>query len=87
MTLPMVVPDAELPKRVLIYEVGPRDGLQNDAVVLEPTVRSQLTERLAATGVARVGSITGLTVIRWLTSQPRSWSMPIGSREVTRRAP
>jgi hydroxymethylglutaryl-CoA lyase/(R)-citramalyl-CoA lyase len=40
--------------RILVSEVGPRDGLQNDAVILEPTVRAELTERLAATGVTRV---------------------------------
>lgn len=40
--------------RVMVSEVGPRDGLQNDAVVLDPAVRADLTNRLAATGVARV---------------------------------
>ena len=28
--LPMTVPDPRLPERVTIYEVGPRDGLQNE---------------------------------------------------------
>ena len=41
-------------QRVSICEVGPRDGLQNDAVVLEPAVRAELVDRTAATGVARV---------------------------------
>jgi isopropylmalate/homocitrate/citramalate synthase len=37
-----------------ICDVGPRDGLQNDEAVLEPAVRAELCERLAATGLPRV---------------------------------
>jgi isopropylmalate/homocitrate/citramalate synthase len=40
--------------RVEICDVGPRDGLQNEPVVLEPAVRADLANRLARTGVARV---------------------------------
>ena len=40
--------------RVQICEVGPRDGLQNEARVLEPSVRAELVDRLAETGVARI---------------------------------
>jgi isopropylmalate/homocitrate/citramalate synthase len=39
---------------VIVCEVGPRDGLQNDAVVLAPAVRAQMVDRLAATGLPRV---------------------------------
>jgi isopropylmalate/homocitrate/citramalate synthase len=39
---------------VTICDVGPRDGLQNDEAVLEPAVRAELCERLAATGLPRV---------------------------------
>src|SRR3954452_14321364 len=35
-------------------DVGPRDGLQNDKVTLEPGVRAELCTRLAATGLANV---------------------------------
>jgi hydroxymethylglutaryl-CoA lyase/(R)-citramalyl-CoA lyase len=34
--------------------VGPRDGLQNDKVTLEPGVRAELCTRLAATGLNRI---------------------------------
>jgi hydroxymethylglutaryl-CoA lyase/(R)-citramalyl-CoA lyase len=34
--------------------VGPRDGLQNDNVTLEPAVRAELCTRLAAAGLRRV---------------------------------
>ena len=37
-----------------LCDVGPRDGLQNEAEVLEPAVRAELVNRLAAAGLARV---------------------------------
>lgn len=39
---------------VSVCDVGPRDGLQNDKVTLEPAVRAELCTRLAATGIPRV---------------------------------
>jgi hydroxymethylglutaryl-CoA lyase/(R)-citramalyl-CoA lyase len=39
---------------ITLCDVGPRDGLQNDEAVLEPAVRAELCERLAATGLRRV---------------------------------
>jgi hydroxymethylglutaryl-CoA lyase/(R)-citramalyl-CoA lyase len=39
---------------VALCDVGPRDGLQNDAVTLAPEVRAELCRRLAATGLRRV---------------------------------
>jgi isopropylmalate/homocitrate/citramalate synthase len=39
---------------VSVCDVGPRDGLQNDAVTLEPAVRADLCERLASAGLERV---------------------------------
>ena len=45
-------------ERVTICEVGPRDGLQNDAVTLEPSVRAQLVDRLAATGLPRIEAVS-----------------------------
>jgi len=40
--------------RVTLCDVGPRDGLQNDRAHLEPAVRAELCDRLAATGLPRV---------------------------------
>jgi hydroxymethylglutaryl-CoA lyase/(R)-citramalyl-CoA lyase len=40
--------------RVTICDVGPRDGLQNEPETLEPAVRAQLVNRLAATGLPRI---------------------------------
>jgi isopropylmalate/homocitrate/citramalate synthase len=37
-----------------ICDVGPRDGLQNEARTLEPSVRAELCDRLAAAGLERI---------------------------------
>jgi (R)-citramalyl-CoA lyase len=39
---------------LVIGEVGPRDGLQNESRTLEPAVRAELSDRLAAAGLARI---------------------------------
>src|SRR5882762_8226951 len=39
---------------LVIGEVGPRDGLQNEAKTLEPSLRAELCDRLAAAGLKRV---------------------------------
>jgi len=41
-----------------ICDVAPRDGLQNDAVTLEPAVRAELVDRLAAAGLPRVEAVS-----------------------------
>ena len=40
--------------RVTLYDVGPRDGLQNEPEVLEPETRVELVRRLVASGVRAV---------------------------------
>ncbi len=39
---------------ITICDVGPRDGLQNQPVTFEPTVRAELVDLLAAAGVPRI---------------------------------
>jgi hydroxymethylglutaryl-CoA lyase/(R)-citramalyl-CoA lyase len=39
---------------VLVCDVGPRDGLQNESRLLEPAVRAELCDRLAAAGLKRI---------------------------------
>ncbi len=51
MSLPMVVPEAGLPERVTIYEVGPRDGLQNEAAIVPVAVKAEFVRRLVAAGL------------------------------------
>ena len=38
--------------RVTVYEVAPRDGLQNEPDVLESEIRAELVRRLAAAGLS-----------------------------------
>ena len=44
----------KLPERVKLVEVGPRDGLQNEAAAVPPAIRIQLIDRLSAAGLAVV---------------------------------
>jgi hydroxymethylglutaryl-CoA lyase/(R)-citramalyl-CoA lyase len=44
--------------RVTICDVGPRDGLQNEAEILEPVARAELVNRIAAAGVPRVEAVS-----------------------------
>lgn len=39
---------------VIVCDVGPRDGLQNEAKTLAPAVRAELCDRLAAAGLKRM---------------------------------
>ena len=43
-----------LPRQVHVVEVGPRDGLQNEAADVPTDVKVELVERLAATGLRTV---------------------------------
>jgi isopropylmalate/homocitrate/citramalate synthase len=43
---------------VIVCDVGPRDGLQNEPDVLAPTVRAELVNRLAAAGLPRVEAVS-----------------------------
>ncbi|MWA11263.1 hydroxymethylglutaryl-CoA lyase [Streptomyces sp. BA2] len=54
MTLPMAVPAQDLPPRVRIYEVGARDGLQNEKTVVPTDVKAEFIRRLAAAGLTTV---------------------------------
>lgn len=47
---PYRVAEAGLPERVTIYEVGPRDGLQNEPVMVPVEVKAEFIARLAAAG-------------------------------------
>jgi hydroxymethylglutaryl-CoA lyase/(R)-citramalyl-CoA lyase len=47
-----------MPDRPLITDVSPRDGLQNDPVILEPAARAELCRRLAAAGLQRIEAVS-----------------------------
>jgi hydroxymethylglutaryl-CoA lyase len=49
--LPQPVPLPGLPQRVTIHEVGPRDGLQNEAAVVPVEVKAEFIDRLGDAGL------------------------------------
>ncbi|HZX38117.1 MAG TPA: hydroxymethylglutaryl-CoA lyase [Streptomyces sp.] len=52
--LPMEFPSQDLPPRVRIHEVGPRDGLQNEKTVVPTQVKAEFIHRLADAGLTTV---------------------------------
>jgi hydroxymethylglutaryl-CoA lyase len=48
---PVVVAEPGLPERVTIYEVGPRDGLQNESGTVPVAAKAEFIERLVAAGL------------------------------------
>jgi hydroxymethylglutaryl-CoA lyase/(R)-citramalyl-CoA lyase len=44
--------------RVILCDVGPRDGLQNEPEVLPPETRAELVDRLAAAGMRRIEAVS-----------------------------
>jgi hydroxymethylglutaryl-CoA lyase len=63
--LPMTVAAEGLPTRVTIYEVGPRDGLQNESALIPVEVKEELVRRLLAAGLPIVEA-TSLVHPRWV---------------------
>src|SRR5687768_14945397 len=49
--LPMTVRADGLPDRVTIYEVGPRDGLQNEQAIVPTEAKAEFVRRLVAAGL------------------------------------
>ena len=52
-------------ERVIIHEVGPRDGLQNEAVVLPTDQKVGLVARLQAAGCSQV-EVSSFVRPRWV---------------------
>src|SRR6478609_52137 len=63
--LPMTVRADGLPERVTIYEVGPRDGLQNEKALVPTDVKAEFVRRLLAAGLPVVEA-TSFVHPRWV---------------------
>ncbi|MGH3912214.1 MAG: hydroxymethylglutaryl-CoA lyase [Pseudonocardiaceae bacterium] len=63
--LPDPHPGDGLPQRVLIWEVGARDGLQNESVVVPVEVKAEFLDRLAGAGL-QVLEATSFVHPRWV---------------------
>ena len=44
--------------RIIVCDVGPRDGLQNERDNLAPVIRAELVNRLAASGLPRIEAVS-----------------------------
>ncbi|MDQ3615368.1 MAG: hydroxymethylglutaryl-CoA lyase [Actinomycetota bacterium] len=62
---PQVVLNASLPRKVTIYEVGPRDGLQNEQSVLPLETKAEFVGRLVAAGLPIIET-TSFVHPRWV---------------------
>jgi hydroxymethylglutaryl-CoA lyase len=62
---PQTVPLDGLPARVTVYEVGPRDGLQNEKAVVPVEVKAEFVRRLVAAGHTAVET-TSFVSPRWV---------------------
>lgn len=65
LSLPDLHPGDGLPARVTIWEVGARDGLQNEAAVVHVAVKAEFLDRLAGAGL-RVLEATSFGHPRWV---------------------
>lgn len=63
--LPQRFPAEGLPARVEIYEVGPRDGLQNEQTAVPTATKVELIRRLVAAGL-RIVEATSFVSPRWV---------------------
>src|SRR5687768_17413445 len=54
-----------LPRRVTVYEVGPRDGLQNESAVVPVAVKAEFIRRLVAAGLPAV-ELTSFVPPSWI---------------------
>ena len=69
MRAPQVEPAAGLPRRVTIYEVGPRDGLQNESGLVPTAAKAEFVRRLVA---------AGLSTVETTSFVPTSWVPQLG---------
>ena len=54
MRTPQVEPDPTLPAEITIYEVGARDGLQNEKSIVPADVKAEFIRRLAGAGLGTI---------------------------------
>lgn len=70
-----------VPKRVKMVEVGPRDGLQNEATIVPTDVKIELINRLSATGLSAI-EVTSFVSPKWVPQMADNARVMVG---ITRR--
>jgi hydroxymethylglutaryl-CoA lyase len=63
--LPQIEAMAGMPSKVSVYEVGPRDGLQNESATLPVAVKAEFITRLAAAGLQTI-EVTSFVSPKWV---------------------
>lgn len=62
---PITYPRADLPERVRVYEVGPRDGLQAELALIPTAVKAEFCRRLVAAGITTI-ELTSFVSPTWV---------------------
>jgi hydroxymethylglutaryl-CoA lyase len=65
MRMPQIERPSGLPERVTVYEVGPRDGLQNESAIVPVQVKAEFVRRLVGAGLSAV-EVTSFVHPRWV---------------------
>ena len=66
-----------IPKRVKMVEVGPRDGLQNEAMIVPADVKIELINRLSSTGLSVIES-TSFVSPKWVPQMADNAQVMLG---------
>ena len=61
-----------LPERVTVYEVGPRDGLQNESAIIPVETKAEFIQRLVDAGLRTIEATS-------LSFRPEKSTVPIHS--------
>ncbi|MDN5765544.1 MAG: hydroxymethylglutaryl-CoA lyase [Humibacillus sp.] len=88
MRAPQVETASGLPPEVTIYEVGPRDGLQNEKTVVPTAAKVEFIRRLDAAGLATIET-TSFVPARWVPQMGDAEQVlgALGAAGVGRRRP
>ena len=86
MRTPQVATLEGLPNRVTVYEVGARDGLQNESTVLDVAVKIEFIERLVASGLRAV-ELTSFVPPSWIPQLADAEALLKGLGELAGRHP
>ena len=71
------MPEGSATNAVLLQEVGPRDGLQNEPAILSPEIRAELIERLvnARIGRIQIGSFVSPRRVPQMAGTDKIWRL------------
>jgi hydroxymethylglutaryl-CoA lyase len=88
MRTPQVEPASGLPAEVTIYEVGPRDGLQNEKTVVPAATKVEFIRRLESAGLQTIET-TSFVPAKWVPQMGDAEEVlgALGSNGVGRRRP